>query len=143
MQSVYSTVPADCAIFWYGVTLHCRIAVYSKGKYVWHFLFTKVYTSLFLSKGVKAFVISDRQTETNGDGGRQRQTVILIHNFFSWLYHALLSSRPYLELLLLLGWGGGYSTGDSLWAAAPVGRPATRWRSRNWPLFSSRILRLT
>ena len=49
----------------------------------------------------------DRCTETNGDGGRRRQTTILTHNFFfSWPYHAVLSSRPHFTLLLLLGRGG-------------------------------------
>ena len=32
------------------------------------------------------------------DGGRQRQTAILTHNFFSWPYHAVLSSTPHLAL---------------------------------------------
>ena len=37
------------------------------------------------------------------DGLRQGQTAILTHNFFSWPYHAVLSLRPHLVLLLLLG----------------------------------------
>ena len=35
--------------------------------------------------------------ERQGDGGRRRQTAILTHNFiFSWPYHAVLSSEPYI-----------------------------------------------
>ena len=71
-----------------------------------HFLFTKIYTSLFLSK----FFFSARVKETNGkktkaerDEGRERrsQTAILTHNFFSWPYYAELSPRPHLALLFL------------------------------------------
>ena len=44
----------------------------------------------------------DRRTET--DGGGRRQTAMLTHNFFfPQPYHAVLSSRSHLVLLLLLG----------------------------------------
>ena len=60
------------------------------------------------------------------------ETTILTHNFFSWPYHAVLSSKPHLALLLL---GRGYSTGSplwsALWAAAPARRSVNRWRTRD------------
>ena len=40
----------------------------------------------------------ERDRWRQGDKDRH----ILTHNFFSWPYHAVLSSRPHLELLLLL-----------------------------------------
>ena len=40
--------------------------------------------------------------ETDGERDRRRQTAILTHNFFSWPYHAVFSSRPHIALLLLL-----------------------------------------
>ena len=53
--------------------------------------------------------------------GRQRQTAILTHNFFySWPYHAVLSWRPYLALLLF---SRVYSNRSPLWATAPTERP--------------------
>ena len=54
--------------------------------------------TLFL-KGVNASVM---WRETNRDGGRQMQPIILTHNYFFWPYHAVLSSRSHLALLLLL-----------------------------------------
>ena len=62
-----------------------------------HF-FIKIYLSLFLESKLLWYV---RQTETE----RPRQIAILTHNFFSWTHHSVLSSRPHLALLPLLGWG--------------------------------------
>ena len=58
---------------------------------------------LLLFLGVKAFKVWET------DGGRQRQTAILTHKFF-WPYHAVLFSRSYLALHLLLS--RGYSIGS-------------------------------
>ena len=73
------------------------------------------------SKGVKASVVWERQM-----GGRRRiQTGTLAYNFFfTWPYHAVLSSRPHLALLLL---DRGYSTGGQ----APLG-PALAGAFRDW-----------
>ena len=71
--------------------------------------------TLFILLGVKASVMWET------DRGRQRQTALLTHNFFSWPYHAVLPSRPHLTLLLLLGWGRVYSAWGLLLTAAPVG----------------------
>ena len=82
--------------------------------------------SLYSLKGFKASVGWKRWRQMD-TAGEERQITILTHNFFSWPYHAVLSSRPHLTLLLLLG--RGYSTGGTLWAAlydtAPAERPAT------------------
>ena len=40
------------------------------------------YSNCLLLLGVKASLVRERQIETNGDRGKQRQTVILTHNFF-------------------------------------------------------------
>ena len=65
------------------------------------YFFTKIYSS-FYSFVRRSNVCSGR--ETDGDKRRQRQTAILSHNFhFSRQYHAMLSSRPHIALLLLLG----------------------------------------
>ena len=70
--------------------------------------------TLFILLGVKVYVVRqiDRQT------GKQRQIAILTHNFFSWSYHAVLSSRPHF----ICSSAGGYSTGGPLWAASSVER---------------------
>ena len=52
------------------------------------------------------------------DGWKQGQTAILTHNFFSWPYHAVLSSRPHLALLFL---SQGYSTEGSERHSPPGG----------------------
>ena len=57
-----------------------------------------LYISLIILFGVKASVVWEGHT----DRDRQRQTAILIHNFFSWPYHVVLSlstsyaSRPWI-----------------------------------------------
>ena len=44
----------------------------------------------------------NKETKPNQtEGGRRMQPVILIHNFFSWPYYTVLSSRPHWALLLL------------------------------------------
>ena len=50
------------------------------------------------------------------DGGRRRQT-LLTYTFFSWPYHAVLSSGPHLAFFLLLG--RGLLNRRPLWAAVP------------------------
>ena len=57
-----------------------------------------IYVFLFFREGSNLFSERERQTET----GRQRQTAILTHNFFSWPYKAVLSSRPHSAFLLPL-----------------------------------------
>ena len=58
--------------------------------------------------------------ETNG----RTETDTLTHNFFSWLYQAVLSSRPHLTLSLFSK--GEYSTGDPQWGAQSLaGTPVT------------------
>ena len=54
----------------------------------WHFLYKNIYVSLLLSSIVCQ---------------RQRQMAILTHNFFSWSYHVLLSSRPYVRSFPMRG----------------------------------------
>ena len=62
--------------------------------------------TLYSQKGFK-LLWYERQTD-------RKQTTILTHNFFSWPYHNVLSSRPLLATLLLLG--QKYSTrGHSKW----------------------------
>ena len=68
------------------------------------------------------------------DGRRDTNTVILIHNFFSWPYHAVLSSRLHY-VLLLLSRRGVLNQKTALSRSA--GRPVTHWGSRG------RKLRLT
>ena len=55
----------------------------------------------FIPVEVKASLVWERKME----GRRRIQTVLLTHNFFSWPYHAILSSRSYLKLLVLLSRG--------------------------------------
>ena len=64
-------------------------------------LYKNIYVLLFFRKESNLWNVWETQTKT----GRQRQTAILTHNIFSWLYHAVLSSRPHLLLLQLLGQG--------------------------------------
>ena len=76
-------------------------------------------------------VVCEKQTDTNGDREGRRQTAILTHNFFSWLYYVVLSSSPHLKLLLL-GWGSTQQWGllwAVLWDAALARRPAICWCS--------------
>ena len=53
--------------------------------------------TLFILLGVKASVMWEKQM----DGRKRIRTAISTSNFFSWPYHAVLSSRPHLALLLL------------------------------------------
>ena len=56
--------------------------------------------TLFHSKGFKSPVgVTETETETEA-----METATLTHNYFSWSYHTVLSSRPHLPLLLL-SWG--------------------------------------
>ena len=78
--------------------------------------------------GVKVSVVSGRQT----DGGRWIETATLTPSFFfSWPYHAVLSSRSHLALLCFSA-GGGYSTRGQLYAFTPVECLATRWHFSEW-----------
>ena len=63
--------------------------------------------------------MSNCSISSNSERGRRRQIAILTHNIFSWSYHAVLSSRSHLALLLLLD--RGYSTWGLLWGAASSG----------------------
>ena len=56
----------------------------------------KTYISLYSSKRVDSGV-SVRDRRKQWDRRRRRQTTILTHNFFSGLYHAMLSSGPYIS----------------------------------------------
>ena len=53
-------------------------------------LYKNITFTYSFSKGAETSVVWDRQT----DRGKQRQNIILTHNFFSWPYLAVLSSRP-------------------------------------------------
>ena len=76
-------------------------------------------TILFILLEVKVSVVLERLM----DGERQMETVALTHNFFySWSSNAVLSSRPYSVLFLLLC--RGYSARGLLWALGPSGVPS-------------------
>ena len=66
---------------------HCCIAM-MKNKGITLSFYKNIYISLFLLKRVKAYVVWEkkRQTETNGDGGKQRQIAILTHSFLATLW---------------------------------------------------------
>ena len=78
----------------------CYIVWWRKKEELQNF-FIKIYTSFYSFKRGQISVVYWRET----DGGRQWQTALLTHNFFSWPQHAVLSSRPHLAFLLLLGRG--------------------------------------
>ena len=66
--------------------------------------YKNIYAFNSLERG-RIFCMCQRETEMETE--RWRQTAILTHNFFSWPYHTVLSSRPYLSFFQLqpLGWG--------------------------------------
>ena len=77
-------------------------------------LVIKIYASFY------SFVRGQISVVGETDWGRQRRIAILTRNFFSWPYHAVLSSRHHL-VLLLLNWrpcGLPPPAGCSLWLQA-------------------------
>ena len=117
-----------------------------EGRKEWYFPFTKMHKSIFLLKRINAFV-GVWQKET----GRQKQTAILTHNFFSavqwalpqplkwrspWLTEYLMRASAYV-ISQYMPFSINYVTASPYLHGSVLSREISDWRLDQGSIYSS------